>query len=873
MPSYVQKSPVGSVLIGAFAFFSFYSIFYFTLPVVALLSAAVGIISYVRPKIAPFFVLGSLAIPAADVVLSSPVTPGGIPYQGLVIALLFLVAFIGCLMDWLGSLVGFFLGMMMGWGFSPALVLPAIATLSALKSGRAGASTMMLYSAFGTYFIYGQYLGFAVPAGYAFSVFFPRVSDLSSMYFPSLLMGIFLGPGWQESLSSSSARYLLELTPLYFVAVGSLLIFISTYGRNVFRLLGLNIHLTRIISAVVGTVVSGFLIFGSLEQIGVSVLCSFAAPFGFLALRPIFRERPQLNSSGLTDLFSKSPLYDAKGGFARIGEAMPSKPSDIKQCWEKTKGLDHIKNELLRSVALPMKYKKEARRFGVKPARGILLYGPPGTGKTTLLRGLSSQLGVRYYEVSLSELLSKWYGESEHRISELFSIARENAPCILAINDIDSIGKDRTMYKSDDVTPRVMNVLLSELDSISQKDIDVIVVATTNKPQLLDRALIRPGRFDKMIYVGPPDKEARKEIFKCYLEGKPVAPGIDYDRLADLSERFTGADIEALVNKIFSSAFYEGLKNGNSAAVSQEALEEAIKGTRPTVDYSMLEEYERFRVEFERDRRVAKTWESGIPEVTFDDIGDLDDVKADLREAFELPIRRPDLMERLRVRAVKGVLLYGPPGCGKTLLAKAIANEVKANFFPVSGAELSRGNTNEAAARINDVFRRARDNAPAIVFIDEIDQIAPSRSDAGSSAFVPVTTQLLSELDGIHDLKGVMVLAATNRHEAIDPALLRANRIEKHIYVGLPDARARAEIIKVHLRDAPVGMSVVVEEIAKMTEGFSGADLQELVNEAKKSLIRATLKGETRDSLEMEDFLEALQRIRGSLVSRSKTPT
>ncbi|MEN3016036.1 MAG: AAA family ATPase [Candidatus Methanosuratincola petrocarbonis] len=870
MPSEVQKSPVGSVLIGAFALASFYSISYFTLPVVVLLSAAVGIISYFRTKLTPLFVLGSLAIPATDVVLSSQVSPGGIPYQGLVIILLFLAAFVGCLIDWLGSLVGIFLGMMMGWGFSPALVLPAIAVLSALKSGRAGASALLLYSAFGTYFIYGHYLGYDIPVSSAFGVFFPSISDLSSLYFPSLLLGLFIGSGWQEWLSSSSARYFIELTPFYFAGIGSLLIIIAAYGRKIFNYLGLNAHLTRIIASAVGTVVGGFLIFGSLEQIGISALWSVVLPFAFLALRPIFRPRPQLSSSGLIDLFSWSPLYDAKGGSGTVVDARSSKSSDLKYCWERVKGLDNIKNELLRGVALPIKYKKEASRFGVKPARGILLYGPPGTGKTTLLRGLAFQLGVRYYEVSLSELLSKWYGESEHRISELFSSARENAPCILAINDIDSIGKDRTMYKSDDVTPRLMNVLLSELDSINQHNIDVIVVATTNKPQLLDRALIRPGRFDKIIYVPPPGKDARREIFKCYLEGKPVAPGIDYDRLAELSERFTGADIEALVNKIFSSAFYEGLKNGKSATVTQELLEEAVKGTRPSVDYSMLEEYERFRVEFERDRRVTKTWESGIPEVTFDDIGDLDDVKAELREAFELPIRRPDLMERLRVRAVKGVLLYGPPGCGKTLLAKAIANEVEANFFPVSGAELSRGNINEAAAKINDVFRRAKDNAPAIVFIDEIDQIAPDRSYAGSSAFVPVTTQLLSELDGIHDLKGVMVLAATNRQEAIDPALLRANRIEKHIYVGLPDARARGEIIKVHLRDAPLGMSVVVDEIAKMTEGFSGAELQELVNEAKKSLIRATLKGEIRDALELEDFLEALRRIRGSLVSKSK---
>lgn len=453
MPSEVQKSPVGSILIGAVALASFYSISYFTLPVAALLSVAVGIISFFRPKLAPLFVLGSLAIPAADVALSSTVSPGGITYSGLVIIVLFLVAFVGCLIDWLGSLAGLFLGMMMGWSFSPVLVLPAIAVLSALKSGRAGASALMLYSAFGTYFIYGLYLGYQVPSSYAFAVFFPSISDLSSLYFPSLLLGLFIGPGWQEELSSSNFRYFLELTPLYFAGIGCLLIIIATYGRKIFNYLGLNARLTRIAAAAVGTVVAGFLIFGSPEQIGISALCSVVAPFAFFALRPIFMPRPQLSSSGLIDLFSRSPLYSAKEGSGTAREVRSSKSSDLKDCWERTKGLDHIKSELLRSVALPLKYKKEASRFGVKPARGILLYGPPGTGKTTILRGLASQIGVRYYEVSLGELLSKWYGESEHRISDLFSSARENAPCILAINDIDSIGKDRTMYKSDDVTP------------------------------------------------------------------------------------------------------------------------------------------------------------------------------------------------------------------------------------------------------------------------------------------------------------------------------------------------------------------------------------------------------------------------------------
>ena len=532
----------------------------------------------------------------------------------------------------------------------------------------------------------------------------------------------------------------------------------------------------------------------------------------------------------------------------------------MSNCWDRTVGVDGIKNDLLKAVALPLRHKREAQKFGIRPARGILIYGPPGTGKTTLLRGLASQLGIKYIEINPSEVLSKWYGESEHRMSEVFKEARASAPSILAINDIDGLGKERTSYKSDDVTPRVLTVMLSELDNMLQSDTDAIVVATTNKPQMLDKALIRPGRFDKIIYMGPPDAAAREAIFRHYLEGKPtVSANINYQQLAASSERFTGADIRAVVDKVLSGAFYSEVKDKKEALITQEMLAQAIKTTRPSIDFSMLEEYERFRATYQRDRLVTKGWESEIPDVRFEDIGDLDQVKTELRESFELPLRRPDLMEKLKVRPVKGVLLYGPPGNGKTLLAKAVATEVAANFFIISGAELAKTGANDAASKVKDLFNLAKENVPSIIFIDEIDQLAPDRSSSEGSAFVPVTTQLLSELDGVKALKGVMILAATNRPEAIDQALLRANRIEKHVLVPPPDERGREEILGIYLRDVKLSDDVIIKELAKMTDGFSGADLQGFVNEAKKSVIRSSLMGDVRDWLNMGDFKAALQ--------------
>jgi SpoVK/Ycf46/Vps4 family AAA+-type ATPase len=377
---------------------------------------------------------------------------------------------------------------------------------------------------------------------------------------------------------------------------------------------------------------------------------------------------------------------------------------------------------------------------------------------------------------------------------------------------------------------------------------------------MLDKALIRPGRFDKIIYMGPPDAAAREAIFRHYLEGKPtVSADINYQQLAASSERFTGADIRAVVDKVLSGAFYSEVKDKKEALITHEMLAEAIKTTRPSIDFSMLEEYERFRATYQRDRLVTKGWESEIPDVRFEDIGDLDHVKTELRESFELPLRRPDLMEKLKVRPVKGVLLYGPPGNGKTLLAKAVATEVAANFFIISGAELAKTGANDAASKVKDLFNLAKENVPSIIFIDEIDQLAPDRSSSEGSAFVPVTTQLLSELDGVKALKGVMILAATNRPEAIDQALLRANRIEKHVLVPPPDERGREEILGIYLRDVKLSDDVIIKELAKMTDGFSGADLQGFVNEAKKSVIRSSLMGDVRDWLNMGDFKAALQ--------------
>ncbi|MFP3216809.1 MAG: AAA family ATPase, partial [Vulcanisaeta sp.] len=514
--------------------------------------------------------------------------------------------------------------------------------------------------------------------------------------------------------------------------------------------------------------------------------------------------------------------------------------------WDEVVGLDDIKSDIEATVITPLKDARLSQRYGLMPIHGVLLFGPPGVGKTMLARAIAGRLGWTTIIMNLGELLSKYYGESENRLTELFKIARNYAPSVIIIDELDAIGKARSRYVSDDVTPRLLNILLSEMDGITKSHESVLVIGTTNQPDLLDPALLRPGRFDKVIYIPPPNEEARAKMFEHMLRDKPVQGPIDYRRLAKLTERFTGADIMNVIRTVLLKALREG------RPITQRDLEDVISKYKPSLTYDLIERYEAFRLQYSRLRTYEKP-QVGIPEVSWEDIGDLEEVKALINKYVVAAMQRRDVLQKLGIEPIHGLLLFGPPGVGKTLVAKATANMLRANFIELNGAELARVGPERAAAIVKDVFNMARENAPAVIFIDEIDSVAPPRDSPLGAVWSGVVSQLLTEMDGLRELNNIIVIAATNRPWSIDPALLRPGRFDKVIYIPPPGRDARREILRVHLRGVEVEEGVI-DWVADVTEGYSGADLAALVREAKMRALDRVLGGDERVMIKREDF-------------------
>jgi SpoVK/Ycf46/Vps4 family AAA+-type ATPase len=532
------------------------------------------------------------------------------------------------------------------------------------------------------------------------------------------------------------------------------------------------------------------------------------------------------------------------------------------QSLEDVGNYEETKKEIRDSIVMPLKSPEISYAYNVSPPKGILLFGPPGTGKTYLMKALAKELEYSILYVQVSGLMGSLYAESEHAITKSFNTARKQAPCILLFDEIDAIGKKRSS-EEDPVTSRIFDTLLQELDGKTASNKKIIFVATTNVPQLLDHALMRPGRIDKIIYMPLPDAHGREEIFKVKLRGLPVAEDINVEKLAMETDRFSGADIDLVVQEAKErvvSNMTKDLKEDERARgmiepITMDDLLIVARSIKPSTSLSDIEAFDKFQYDFERKRKKETKDESTVD---FKDVVGMDDVKDTLRQSLELPIKHPELIKEYKIEVPKGILLFGPPGTGKTYLAKAAAGEFQIPILLVSGADLMKKGTSAAAEELKTIFNRARENPPAIVFIDELETVAPLR---GSSDIV--VGQLLQEMDGLAKNRNIMVIGATNMPHIVDTALLRPGRFDKIIYVSPSDLAARKDIFKMYM--APFEAGLDFAELAKASDGFSAADIKSICSEVKIDAAKEKIKGLGQPSVTTEKVMAKLVSRRPSI--------
>ena len=479
-------------------------------------------------------------------------------------------------------------------------------------------------------------------------------------------------------------------------------------------------------------------------------------------------------------------------------------------------GLKEEVKKVREMIEIPLKKPEIFEKLGVAPPKGVLMHGPPGTGKTLLAKAVANESDAHFILINGPEIMSKYVGGSEENLREFFEEAEENAPSIIFIDELDAIAPKREETQGE-TERRTVAQLLTLMDGLNSRG-QVVVIGATNRPDSIDGALRRPGRFDREIEIGVPDKDGRKEILEIHTRGMPLAEDVDLDNLAETTHGFVGADLEALSKEAAMRVVRRIIPDLNSddevppevfekLIVTKDDFKTALKEIQPSALREVLVQ---------------------VPNVSWDDVGGLDDAKQELKEAVEWPLKYPDKFEKFGIKPPKGTLLYGIPGTGKTLLAKAVANESDANFIAIKGPELLSKWVGESEKGVREVFRKARQTAPTVIFFDEIDSIASNRgAEAGDSGVTKrVVNQLLTEMDGLEELDDVAIIAATNRPDILDPGLVRPGRFDRHIKVDTPDEESRLAIFKVHTKDMPLAKDVKLSRLAKNTEGYVGADIE-----------------------------------------------
>jgi transitional endoplasmic reticulum ATPase len=531
--------------------------------------------------------------------------------------------------------------------------------------------------------------------------------------------------------------------------------------------------------------------------------------------------------------------------------AKTMEPEGPRVSYEDIGGLKEELEKVKEMIQLPIKHPTIFNRLGIDPPKGVLLHGPPGTGKTLIAKAVANESGASFYTINGPEIMSKFYGQSEENLRKIFEDAEKNAPSIIFIDEIDAIAPKRSEVHGE-VERRVVSQLLTLMDGLKGRG-KLIVIGATNIPDSMDPALRRPGRFDREIRIDAPDRDGRKEILQIHTRGMPLGDNVDLDALADNTYGFVGADL---------------------AALAREAAMNALRRYLPEIDLDkpipveVLEKMDVTMDDFKNAHRgiepsAMREFFIEVPKVSWDDVGGLNDVKQNLREAVEWPLSQPEVFKRMGIHPPRGILLYGPPGTGKTLIAKAVANESQANFISIKGPEVMSKWVGESEKAVRELFKKARQVAPSIVFLDELDAIAPRRGAySGSHVTESVVNQILTSIDGLESMEGVVVIGATNRPDILDPGLLRPGRFDRLLLIRAPDEEARFEILKIHTKGMPLTKDVALEQLAKECEGYSGADIEALCREAAMIALRDNIKAK---DVSRKHFLQALKSIRPSI--------
>ena len=532
-----------------------------------------------------------------------------------------------------------------------------------------------------------------------------------------------------------------------------------------------------------------------------------------------------------------------------LNEPAPEGKGLPRTTYEDVGGLHEEIQRVREMVELPLRHPELFQRLGIEPPKGVLLHGPPGCGKTLLARAVANESEATFFSINGPEIMSKFYGESEARLREIFQQAQQNAPSIIFIDELDAIAPKREEVTGE-VERRVVAQLLALMDGLSGRG-NVIVIGATNRPGALDPALRRPGRFDREIEIGVPDKQGRHEVLQIHTRGMPLAEDVDIKKLSEMTHGYTGADLSALGRETAMKALRRYLPQIN---LEEERIPPSVLEKMQVTMEDFVNAYKEITPTAMREVYIE------IPTVHWEDIGGLDEVKEDLREAVEWPLKTPEIFTRLGIKPPKGILLYGPPGCGKTLLGKAVATESAANFITIKGPEIFSKWVGESEKAIREVFRKARMAAPAVIFFDEIDSLVPRRglgfSDSGVSE--RVISQLLTEMDGLVTLEDVVVVAATNRPDMVDPAVLRPGRFDRLIYVPEPDEKSKLQIFKIYTKNMPLKKDIELSLLVAAAKYFSGADIEALCREAAMVALR---KDVGTKEVTLEDFMEARKRI------------